>query len=400
MKSLFFSLAAAVLSFGASAQIVITAPPAVRPYVLDSFNLPLSIGSLPSMAPAGGGSWDLDSLSIQAAVHTSSYLPPTSAFPRASFAGPVICTLSSATGIAYQTAANFLQNATGVVIPGEEILVEQKLGLGRVTGNVLDSMSFPIQAANYNNAIPVVRYPIRNGSSWGGSSSRSIGFRLDLDSFGLTNAPAQHRRHRRVLDSVVGWGRMSVPMPNGAGSAWIQVLQVQHTEIVLDSFFITSAAGPVPMPAAMLGLLGLTQGQTTVALQTNFYRNGAFQPLASAIHSGRSFSSAPSAFFMDAKNLPAPLAIRSVAARAKARAYPNPVRGGGQVFVDLPGDRKEGWSYAIIHMNGQVVAKGEVPFTDAPVATLTLPAGLSTGIYYLSLATAGEQVSVLPLTVE
>src|SRR5690349_17626710 len=116
MKQLLYSLLASLLTCSAMAQITITAPPPVPVNVLDSASLPLSIANLPSMAPSSGGSWDLDSLSIQAAVHTSSYTPPTSSFSIASFADSLTYTLSAIARIGYKAWRNYQQSSTGIQI--------------------------------------------------------------------------------------------------------------------------------------------------------------------------------------------------------------------------------------------------------------------------------------------
>jgi hypothetical protein len=399
MKQLLCALAVSIFSYNATAQIIIMAPPPVIPNMLDSSTLPLSMGSLPSMSPSSGGSWDLDSISIQAAVHTSTYKPATRSFSVASFADSVTYPFSSAAGIGYKTWKNFQQTTSGVAIIGEELLSRQSFGLGTVTGNMLDSMTFPIQAANYSSPLPVMQYPARLGSSWSATTRCTLFFNITVAAASLNNTSAEQRRTRRVLDSIVGWGRMSVPRVGGGGSAWINVLQIQHTEIVLDSFFITSAAGPMPAPASLLTPMGLTQGQTTTYLHTNFYRAGTFRPLATAIHSGSSFSSAPSEFYMDAKNLPAPLTVRTRTAVANIRVYPNPVQN-GRLFVDLGGNQKTGWSYTLTNITGQLLAKAPIAVTDASVATIALPEGMSSGIYYLTLVDAERQTTVLPVAID
>ncbi len=288
------------------------------------------------------------------------------------------------------------QSATGIVIPGEEILKRQAISLAAITTDILDSVVFPLQAIRYNNALPVIQLPARLGGRWEATTTRSVDFLVTVNSYGLDKEPAEHRQTRRYLDSVVGWGRMRVPIPGKGSSEWIQVLQVQHSDIVLDSFFLSGA----PAPAALLGAIGVTQGQITTYPSTYFYRAGAFRPLAEAIHSGPTHGSGLLSFFMHAQNLPVPVSVQSASASGSFRMYPNPAKGGA-IRIELPDNSKAGWRYVLTGISGQVIASGELPLDgNRRSAQVQLPATVSSGIYYMSLSQDGSVIGTLPLTVD
>jgi hypothetical protein len=364
--------------------------------MLDSFMLPLSAGSLPPLAPATNASWDLGGTPVQSIFQTSSYRPPSPAFSIASFADSLTYGIGASSGLDYYVWRNMGQSSTGIDIKGEEIVKRQALALGAFTGDMLDSLVFPVQAIFYNNPLPVIKLPATMSSRWTATADRVVNFNVTIGALSLNNVPAQHKQVRQYLDSVVGWGNMRVPIPGAGASAWIPVLQVQHTEIVLDSFFLAGA----PADPSLLAGIGVTQGQSSTAATTYFYRAGSYRPLSEAFHYGPDHTSAPVAFYMHTRDLPRPVGVPAVAAGNGVRIYPNPVRD-GRLKIELPGGTaKEGWSYTLTTLPGQRIAGAELPFTATKRTEITLPDQLVAGIYYITIFHTNEPVSVLPLMIE
>jgi hypothetical protein len=110
---------------------------------------------------------------------------------------------------------------------------------------------------------------------------------------------------------------------------------------------------------------------------------------------------------MHAKDLPqpAPTQVKRTARiaplSAEVKVYPNPVRNGGKLRIDLPANESGGWSFTLLNISGQKVAQGALPAdAGAHTSEISLASGLQPGIYYLSLVHAGGQAAVLPLAVE
>jgi hypothetical protein len=218
---------------------------------------------------------------------------------------------------------------------------------------------------------------------------------VTISAVGLNNEPAQHKQVRRYLDSVVGWGNMRVPIPGGGASAWMPVLQVQHSDIVLDSFFLSGA----PADPTLLGAIGVTQGQTSTTAYTYFYRAGSYRPLAEALHFGPNHTSAPVLFYMHTKDLPRPVGVPGLLAGNDVHIYPNPLRG-GPLHIEVPGTDAEGWTYSAMNVQGQCIAEGGLQLRSGRRAEIRLPEQLVAGIYYITIFHTNEPVSVLPFVVE
>jgi len=395
MKTLLYTLVASFLASPSIAQIIITSSPTINPGKIDSCNLPTpaALAALPSLAPVLNGSWNIGSTALQPAPFTYTYKTKTSGFSAASFSDSMSYELGAASGLQYTCWRNVQQTGTGVSILGEEILKRQAKGLGTFTGDPLDSLVFSPQVIAYNNSLPILKLPATLSSKWAATTPRVVNFMVTIGAVGLSNAPGQHKQIRSHLDSVVGWGKMKVPIAGKGASAWIPVLQVQHRDIAVDSFFL----GGSPAPDNLLIGIGLTQGQSDTVSRTYFYRAGAYRPLVEAVHMAPSHSSTVSKLYMHALDLPEePNAVPSVSAADDIRVYPNPVRN-GKLNIDLRGYAGERWSYTLININGQQIAGGKLSSGNT---SISLPADLQAGVYWISLIQADELMSVLPVTVE
>ena len=398
MKYLLYTILA-LLSAGQSiAQITISSSPAINPGKVDSCNLPTpaALAALPSLAPVLNGSWDLGSTALLAAPFTYTYKAKTSGFSTASFSYSMAYEIGTSFGIEYTCWRNVQQSSTGVVILGEEILKRQAKPLGAITADPLDSIVFGQQTMAFSSSLPILKLPATMSSKWGATAVRTVGFNLTVDAYSLNNTPGQHKQIRNSLDSVVGWGRMKVPIAGKAASAWIPVLQVRHSDIILDSFFLAGSPAPDPL----LNAIGVMQGQSNTVSRTFFYRAGAYRPLVEAVHIAPSHSSNVSKLYLHALDLPEESTGISSTTLGDVRIYPNPVRN-GKLHLDISGRATAGWSYSLININGQQVAQGQLALTAATHSCeINLPQGLQPGIYYITLSHANEPSTVLPVTLQ
>lgn len=241
-----------------------------------------------------------------------------------------------------------------------------------------------------------LKFPATYGTVWVDSAVRTLNINLTVTAASLNNAPGQQRQKRIYLDSVVGWGRMKVPVFGKTTSAWIPVLQMHHTDTQVDSFFLNGS----PASATLLAAVGVTQGQITRVVRTYFYRAGAFRPLIEAVHSAPSFSSSVSKMFIHAVDVPDATAVPHLTGNA-FRVYPNPLHAGGQLHIEMQGIAGYGWSYTLVNIAGQIIMDGVLPQLAMKNSTdISLPQSLSAGIYYLTMKDVSAQVSILPVTVE
>ncbi len=400
MKKLLYTLLATLLTGSAFSQaITLSSSPTVVVGKIDSCGVPSAAGLavLPSIAAATNASWDFTGVSLNPAPYTYKYIAKTAGFPSATLGiDSVTYALSATSPYSYKAWPNVLQSSTGVAILGEEILTRQAKGLGAATGNNIDSIIFPTQVMTFSAPLRSLKFPATYGTVWIDSAIRTLNINLTVTAASLNNAPGQQRQKRIYLDSVVGWGRMKVPVFGKAGSAYIPVLQMHHTDTQIDSFFLNGS----PASATLLAAVGAIQGQSTTVARTYFYRAGAFRPLIEAVHSTPSHSSTVSKMFIHAVDVPDATGVPYVSAEA-FRAYPNPLRAGGQLHIEMQDNPGSGWSYALVNIEGQAFAEGALPqLAVKKSADVSLPQGLAAGIYYLTLKDASAQLSVLPVSVE
>ncbi len=400
MKKLLYTLLATLLTGSAFSQaITLSSSPTVVVGKIDSCGVPSAAGlaALPSIAAATNASWDFTGVSLNPAPYTYKYIAKTAGFPSATLGiDSVTYALSASSPYSYKAWPNVLQSSTGVAILGEEILTRQAKGLGAATGNNLDSIIFPAQVMTFSAPLRTLKFLATYGTVWLDSAVRTLNINLTVALASLNNAPGQQRQKRIYLDSVVGWGRMKVPVFGKAGSAYIPVLQMHHTDTQIDSFFLNGSAAS----ATVLGAFGASQGQINTVARTYFYRAGAFRPLIEAVHSSPSFSSGISKMFIHAVDVPEASAAVPYVAAGAFRAYPDPARAGSILHIDMQDASGTGWSYTLINVAGQALAAGLLPQLGAKRnADISLPQTLSAGVYYLTLKSASGEMYVLPLNI-
>jgi hypothetical protein len=272
------------------------------------------------------------------------------------------------------------------------VLKRQARPLGAITGNSLDSIVVPAQVITYNNALPILKFPATMSSKWGATAVRNAAFSLTVTAASINNAPGLHKQIHTSLDSVVGWGKMKVPIAGKTASAWIPVLQVQHFDTELDSFFLNGS----PAPTALLSAIGLAQGQSNTVARTYFYRAAAYRPLCEAVHAAPAHSSSVSKLYLHALDLPEEYdyAAPSVSGTWEIWIYPNPAPN-GRLHIHMPANAGPGWTYSLTNVAGQQVAKGALLNNE-----IDLPKGLPKGAYYVLLAHPGHLQTTLPIIIE
>lgn len=396
MKHLLLSLTFLSAAQAASGQaITISTFKPIAPFTIDSCAVPTpaALAALPSLGtPATNNSWDLGGVAVQNTFAVYAYQPKTSGFTTATYSDSVSYRLSSSSLTSYKAWRNIQQASTGVFIQGEEVLTRQARGLGSMTGNNIDSIVFPTQVLNYNSTpLRIIKFPATIGTVWIDSTARNLSFNLTVTAASLNNTPCQQRQKRLSIDSVVGWGSMKVPIVGKTKSTAIPVLQIHHYDIYIDSFFVNNA----PAPAAMLTMLGASQGQSTTVSRTFFYRANATRPLIEMVHSTPSHSSSASLFYIHAADLVEATAV-PLTQTSSIRCYPNPVAAGGTMQLQLPLGGAGNWHYSLLNAMGQVVAQAALPVdAQSGKASFRMPEGLAAGTYCLNLQQTGEATALM-----
>ena len=333
--------------------------------------IPSTSFPFPSLVAATNGSWDLSTMPDSGMSFAYRVSADTAA---AQFADSNTYSFSTYT---YQGNVQAAITSTGLVEYGVDVQSTTfTVGSGTIT--------VPVQHAVFSAPYTVIKFPATMSTTW--SSTYESDFNFMITYFPLySNAAGVVKSFITETDSVKGWGKMRVPGFTGGASSWFNVLQVQTTITVMDSFLIN---GAVPIAAA-LSALGVTEGQTTNTYQQSYYRTGEVTPFAKIQYPDATFS-APSRGTTNSQRL-INTGIANVVNNSGVNIYPNPVTG-NEVSIDRPA-AGGAWSYELIDMNGRNVTSGSLQ-TNGKHAQLSIPSVVTPGIYYIRINNNGNQICV------
>lgn len=151
----------------------------------------------------------------------------------------------------------------------------------------------------------------------------------------------------------------------------------------------------------LLANMGLSQGQFNTYYRDHFYRPGELVPLADVHYTDAArgtVQDAPADRSIIHADRLIPSSVKGVELNNSFAIFPNPVKAGATLAIDLKDNMANGnWSYNIINVTGQQVATGNLNL-NAGKANITLPKVIA-GIYYIQ-ATNGDQKIVKALDIE
>lgn len=157
--------------------------------------------------------------------------------------------------------------------------------LGSITGNANDSLILLAQNINYNGNKLALPFSCMYLSNWLHTYNYEINLQISLASQGLNHAPLKFTTSVVTNCDVTGWGDMRVPTNNGPGN-YTPCLLLKTTRTQVDSFMVNGT----PAGAAVLNVLGFTQGQITNQYQYHFKRAGLEQDLITFYFTNSSFN--------------------------------------------------------------------------------------------------------------
>ncbi len=336
--------------------------------------------------PANGGSWDLSGATYGSAftqTRTALTMPglPQVTFGEASVYGSG--TFSYATSV-----------GEGITVDGYqrfgESLDRQAIPLGSLTGDTDDSLVFNAQVVTYSAPRTIIAFPATANSTWSSDYNFQTDFAITLGMYMLNNAPCARRTYVERADSVKGWGTMRVNDLNGKVSKDLDVLAVEATIKVKDSFFLNST----PAPAPMLSAFGLTQGQIETTYYTYYYRDGEIDPLLTIEYDDASRSTIASSY-AHADRLP--LSIKDFKLNNSIKLYPNPSVN-GNINIEANELNDGNWSYDVINIAGQKVAAGQLQVAGGKVSISI--ANYAPGTHYLTLSKNGVGQVIKAITLQ
>jgi hypothetical protein len=276
-------------------------------------------------------------------------------------------------GIVYDMDANGLFITGGVV-------KKQTFPLGAATGNAKDSIY--VGAQFYKLRDDIIDFPVSASSHWVSNSMHSLNFNVSAN--GLVKAPARKLSYKRVVDSVKGWGAVTIPSPRKSSIPY-DVLLVRRKTITIDSFYLFGVAAP----AALLSSFGIKQGDTGLSFTELFYRTGSPVPLLSFDFGTDSTYSSPSGATYDADNVQSGVMPEGYDF-STFNIFPNPAHADG-VNVRLYKPSSGQWIFMVVNQIGQTLKILPVEGTGNLNFEIGL-SGMLPGLYYVRVTDNQGQV--------
>ena len=252
------------------------------------------------------------------------------------------------------------------------------LPLGALTGGANDTITTLPNTTIYGAPTYYTKFPLAYQDSWQTSVTISPNFLITVEGFGLDQAPASQSASFSTNASVVGYGTLILPNPDGSGgSVSMEALLLRADRVKVDSFFLAGQ----PAPPAMLGALGLEQGEISTRTTYSFYAKGLPRTaLTITVVNGQVNAAGMSADVTDLMN-----STRFVAPQlAAAKVFPNPTS--GEFQVEFEKTDAQPWTLHLYNALGQQmktqVVEGPSGLHFAPVS---LPANAASGNYQVIL---------------
>ncbi len=373
MKIIVLVLALFVAPFVSSAQIVLTAsdyPSTVMG--TDSMSISTHSSLFPSFAPAINAVWDMtltsDSTTMFSIMHVLSSL------------GTSYADSSATVIIRYPAPTNFnTQINTHDICILSETIFDSKTPLFPLTGGSNDTFFIVSQNSIYSLPEKKLSFPTTMSSSWQSSYQVDKNFELSLGIFSYIHQPGFMRRYTNRKDTVTGWGKMRIRMPDGSPSEYIPVLQVRTTTITQDSMYIDA----LPASPALVTLFGFQQGRRDTTYIQSYYRIGEVTPLAIIYFKDASFST-PIRALCHRQRLGTVHAAQ-LAAIASISYYPNPA----SQYIYMHLSDYGTYTYSLHSTSGSCVATGQFINVDG-TAQISIPLALQSGMYTLTIYRSGS----------
>ncbi len=269
----------------------------------------------------------------------------------------------------------------GIYVP------QQAYTLSAVTGNPLDSLTFPNQGAILPSGRQTMKFPATYNSHWNSQSRRVVDFNLSVAAAGLNKTPCKHIFTVFRTDSIAGWGKLRV-YANGSASTPYDVLINKSAQYTVDSFFV----GGAPAPPTLLAAFGITQGQQTgLSFRYTAFREGHSTPLAILLFPNNNFLT-PSALYFDTDNLSTSAVDNLENQDYSTLLFPNP-SSANVIQLQISGKLPSLSYYEIFDVQGRIVQSGT---TNPNAASLQfeMNQNLSNGTYLLRILDDKKQTAI------
>lgn len=276
---------------------------------------PVQVSLTGVTVPVAGANqtWDYSTLSITNAFEYSFSAAANPAFPTADlvdsgYSGVIV------PGYYYYYAIYYKKTTSEYQALGTSV-VEQRYNISAVTGGSNDSAIFPQLDNVYAAPYKIHSFPYTYNTCWKGQYVDVVNFNLSIAAYMLNNVPSVKKTYATRMDTVVGWGNLTIPKLSGSITA--PVLMVKRVVVSIDSFFMNGS----PAPVQLLTAFGLTQGQQTVSNRYLFWRKYSIYPFMLFNFGDNNFTT-PSSVYIDGDGVNA--GTEEISDFPEIMVYPNP----------------------------------------------------------------------------
>ena len=286
------------------------------------------------------------------------------------------------------------KDANGVFRIGSYKL-PQSVGVGSLSGNATDTISFPGNNSIFANPGYLIKFPATYGSTWSDEYVYEVDYNITVAAFGLNNTPGQRKQYCTQTDTVVGSGNLILPAGNGV-SLPIQVILVKRSIFYLDSTFLNGS----PAPPALLNAFGLTQGSTSVQNVYSFYAADFERPVLQFEMSAdwKSIVTSLNNTYYTSTGIEQNLNINNLSTIV-SKVYPNPVKSGEILNISLNNNHPIS-EFRLLSIEGKEVFYQNMQSSNDDQLAIQLPHSISKGTYvYQLIDKNGMVVSVNKLIV-
>lgn len=336
---------------------------AVKGWILDTTGI-----SPPVMG--AGMTWDFSSQTVLNASNYTKFEADNLNFPDANL---VDFTSQSALNGLVNVPTNFYEilNDDDYYTTGRTT-AKTSLPSGPLTGGTNDTITFLETVNIYQEPVYFLRFPLNYADTWSYTLSNSTEFEITVAAFGLDHAPASNDISSVSSDTVLGYGTLILPHPDGTGTVSMEALCIKGELNQQSDYYLFNQ----PAPQAMLDVLGLTQGATTTIIDYAFYVKGLPR---SALN--MSFQSDGSIRYISISD-----DIRSLisstdnpaASQIETKIFPNPSN--GDFKLQFVKSDRQSWTLVVFNTLGQrihsQIIDGNASEVNAEVQLATVSSGL------------------------
>jgi len=325
--------------------------------------------------------WDYSNLNIQDSFFTDFPEASSTDFPDAHFS--IRANRGILSGLAQQSNTLFYELNANEYRQIGEINDPLDVPLLLITGSLSDTLKIMESKQFFPDPKIIMQFPLNYGDNWVTDNTTSLNFLISVAAFGLQNAPSGQTIHEVVTDSIVGYGTLILPNPDGSGSVSIESLLAKRTTTLTLNYTLAGQ----PAPQVMLDALGLQQGATSSFSTYIFYAKG-LRRSAATVGLDANGNVAFLTISDDVKDLSTSTQERSVEL-LPVKVFPNPAHDAFQMSFDKPDSQN--WTLEMFNILGQQVHRQSIDegigFTQVGITCPTLRAGHYT---YLLRNRAGQ----------